>query len=62
MHNKLNTTSITTPPIANPTTTPVDIPLDEVDGVVLEEEGGGGGLRVLGGELLELDGGGGGEL
>ena len=53
MHNKLNTTSITTPPIANPTTTPVDI----VDDDVLEEGGGGEALRVLGGELSELDGG-----
>ena len=53
MHNKLNTTSITTPPIAIPTTTPVDIVEDDV----LEEGGGGEALRVLGGELLELDGG-----
>ena len=57
MHNKLHTTSITTPPIAIPTINFTSI--DEVDGDVLEEEGGGEGLRVLGGELSELDGGGG---
>ncbi|KAF9591191.1 hypothetical protein IFM89_002846 [Coptis chinensis] len=56
-NNKLNTTSTTTPPIAIPTTVPIDIPFEDGDGGDSPDNGDG----RKGGGLLETGVGGGGE-